>query len=244
MAEEKKLPNFEDDGTEDFGDDSTENTSKTEETPKKVQSSKENAKFKQMRLEQEEKIKKEAYEKGLSDGRVKGTQTNPYTGTPIRDESDLEILDIQKELEEDGKDPIQDLPAYFASKNREKREKANQEKKTNDEIQARAQKDLQDFYDAGYSKADLDEFLGKVSTGRWKDFGDAIAKGSISPAKAYVIMKQIEGDISEEVKKKEEAKKISIPPSPTGSNKTQKSYDEMTLKEINEAYNRRYKKNA
>jgi hypothetical protein len=241
MAEEKKSVDFKDDGTENFEDNPTENTSKTEEQPKKVQSSKENAKFKQMRLEQEEKIKKDAYEKGQIDA----LGTNPYTGKPIRDQDDLDIYKIQKKLEEDQKDPIQDLPEAMASRNRETREKANKEKEANDELQKRAQKDLEDFYAAGYSKEDLNNFLKELESDEWKDFfGDSIATGHMSPAKAYKAMQKIKGNISEEVKKKEEAKKIATPPSPTGSNKVSKSIEEMTQKEINELYNQRFKKTA
>lgn len=240
MAEEKKSVDFKDDGTENFEDNPTENTSKTEEQTKKVQSSKENAKFKQMRLEQEEKIKKDAYAKGQIDG-LGGT--NPYTGKPIRDQDDLEIYKIQKKLDEDQKDPIQDLGEAMASRNREAREKANKEKEANDELQKRAQKDLEDFYAAGYSKEDLDSFLKELETEEWRDFfGDSIATGHMSPAKAYKAMQKIKGNISEEVKKKEEAKKIATPPSPTSSSKTPKGLDEMTLEELNKAFSSRYKK--
>ena len=241
MAEEKKSVDFKDDGTENFEDDNSENTSKTENPPKKVQSSKENAKFKQMRLEQEEKIKKDAYAKGQIDA----LGTNPYTGKPIRDQDDLDIYKMQKKLEEDEKDPIQDLAEAMASRNRAEREKADKEKQANDELQKRAQKDLEDFYAAGYSKEDLDNFLKELQTDEWSDFfGQSIAAGNISPAKAYAAMQKIKGNISEEVKKKEEAKKIATPPSPNGSNKTPKSLDEMTQKEINDLYNKRFKKTA
>lgn len=240
MAEEKKKSvDFEDDGTENFDDDPSNETGQKEEQPKKVQSSKENAKFKQMRLEQEEKIKKDAYAKGQIDA----LKTNPYTGKPIRDKEDLEIYEIQKKLEEDQKDPVQDLAEAMASRNREARVKADKEKEANDELQKRAQKDLEDFYAAGYSKEDLNNFLKELESDEWKDFfGDSIATGHMSPAKAYKAMQKIKGNISEEVKKKEEAKKIATPPSPTGSNKTQKGLDEMTLDEINKAFDGKYKK--
>lgn len=239
MAEEKKSVDFQDDRTENFEDDNSENTSKTENQPKKVQSSKENAKFKQMRLEQEEKIKKDAYAKGQIDA----LGTNPYTGKPIRDQDDLETYKLQKELEDSGKDPIQDLAEAITSRNRETRAKADKEKQANDELQKRAQKDLEDFYAAGYSKEDLDNFLKELQTDEWQDFfGDSIATGHMSPAKAYKAMQKIKGNISEEVKKKEEAKKIATPPSPTSSSKAPKGLDEMTLDELDKAFSSRYKK--
>lgn len=243
--EEKKSVDFEDDGTEDFEDGSTENTSKTEETPKKVQSSKENAKFKEMRLKQEEKIKRDAYVKGQIDGQINALKENPYTGKPILDEDDLETYKLQKKLEDEQKDPIQDLPDEITRINREKRLKANKEKETNEELQRRAQKDLEDFYAAGFTKENLDDFLNELNKDEWRDFfGDSIATGHMSPTKAYQAMQKIKGNISSEVKKKEEAKKIATPPSPTGSNKVQKSLDEMTSKEIDDLYNRKFKKTA
>lgn len=239
--EEKKSPDFKDDGAENFEDNPNANTSEPKETPKKVQSSKENAKFKEMRLRQEEKIKKDAYVKG----KIDATETNPYTGEPIVDEDDYNVYELQKELEKAGKDPMQDLAKAIAARNREQRVKENKEREANEKLQEQAQKDLEDFYAQGFTKENLDDFLNEINKPEWQDFfGDSIVTGHMSPAKAYKAMQKIKGDISQEVKKKEEAKKNAVPPSPTGSNKTPKSLDEMTKKEIDDLYNRKFKKTA
>lgn len=88
------------------------------------QSQSQNAKYAQMRREAEAKAKaekEEAYRKGLIDG----VKVNPFTKEPIEDDYDLEIYQIQEELNQQGKDPVAELPRELAKR---KRDKANSEK--------------------------------------------------------------------------------------------------------------------
>ena len=123
---------------------------KKDDKPTK-QSQSENAKYAQMRREAEAKAKAEkeererelqrAKEEGIREGKRTALKTNPYTEEAIEDDYDLEVYELQKELDEKGKDPIKDLPRELARRRREKekaeREKSEAEKKSKQEQEAK-----------------------------------------------------------------------------------------------------------
>lgn len=240
ILEDEELDDEEDSATGEEKDSEDTNAHDKQESQSKRQSSKENARFKQMRLEQEQKQReRESYVKGKIDALKK----NEFTNTPIKTQEDLEIYEIQKELEEKGLDPLADLAPEIARRQTDARLKAEQEVKEKSELDLRVQKDLEDFYEQGYTKEDMDNFLSEMSKPEWKDmFGDAIETGHISPAKAYKAMKKIRNDVASETKIKEESKKKSVPPIPQGSQKQSKSIKEMTAEEIDKLYNERFRK--
>lgn len=223
----------------------TTNTPNPNDAKSRKQSPEENARFKAMRLEQErkerERLQKDSYEKGQIDA----LKVNPYTQEPINSKEDLYIYNMQKKLEDEGKDPIADLPNAISKKLEKDREDSEAKTKERDALSERANKDVQDFYDKGHTKEELDEFLIKIKSDKWKNFfGDSIETGHISPARAYEAMKEIEKDAVENASKTEKKKENSTPPNPNSTNKSHKTIDEMTSKEIDELYNAKYKKHV
>lgn len=109
------------------------------EAEKKAKEAEKNAKFAEQRrkAEAEAKAKKdrEAEERIRKDATLKAElgayKVNTYTNEPIIDETDLNIFKVQKQLDEEGKDPIQDLPKRMAELEREAiaKEKAKEEER-------------------------------------------------------------------------------------------------------------------
>ena len=144
-----------DEDEEEDEDDDEPSSKKSQKDEEKEKQKAKNARFAEMRRkkETEEKAKREAEEKEKErkirdDATLKAKldvlKTNPYTEEPILDEEDLKIYEIQKELDEEGKDPINDLPKRLAEKNRKhveeekksREEKENLEKKKTEKIRA------------------------------------------------------------------------------------------------------------
>lgn len=117
--------------------------SETTETEKKVQTDEENANYAQIRRKAEEDANKkieEAKAKAYEEGKLavyKG-KINPYTNRPITDLADAEMYETMYQLEQDGKDPINDLPDALLNKRKEEnrviQEKKNLEEKTKKEV--------------------------------------------------------------------------------------------------------------
>lgn len=140
---------------EDEVEEEDENGGKKDSKPTK-QSQSDNAKYAQQRREAEAKAKadKEAREKelqrakeeGIRQGKIEALRTNPYTEQPIEDDYDLEVYEIQKELDKQGKDPTKDLPRELARRRREKakadKEKSEAEKKSKQEAELKKKEQL------------------------------------------------------------------------------------------------------
>jgi len=125
---------FEDDDEEDEEPSSEESQEDEEKEREKAK----NARFAEMRRkkEAEEKAKREAKErekeqKIRDDATLKAKldviKTNPYTDEPIVDEEDLKIYEIQRKLDDEGKDPVSDLPKRLAEIRRAELRKAKEE---------------------------------------------------------------------------------------------------------------------
>lgn len=86
------------------------------------------------RKEREERIKREA----ATQAELGMIKENPWTKKPIKDEKDLEIYKIMKELDDQGKDPLEDLPEALAERARKREEESKKavddEKKVADEL--------------------------------------------------------------------------------------------------------------
>ena len=83
------------------------------------------AKEYQAKLEQ---AAKEAYERGLRDGRLRQGGKNEFTGEPIRDEYDLKAYEDMKALEARGEDPLKAYPRVVAEAERERNKKSAEAK--------------------------------------------------------------------------------------------------------------------
>lgn len=129
------------------------------ETEKKVQSDEENANYAQIRRKAEEDANKkieEAKAKAYEEGKLavyKG-KINPYTNRPITDLADAEMYETMYQLEQDGKDPINDLPDALLNKRKEEN-KVIQEKKI---LEEKTKKEVDEFVEK-YPNVNLKELL-------------------------------------------------------------------------------------
>lgn len=84
-----------------------------------------------------EAIRREAYERGIREGRVAAFsgKKNEYTGQPIKDEYDLEVYETMRKIEEKGGDPVADFASEMAERRRQEAQKANERKETEQKYQ-------------------------------------------------------------------------------------------------------------
>lgn len=164
--------------TPEFTDSKTETASEneaTEEEPK--QSAEENSRYASIRRKAEEEAQKKiqeaetkAYEKGKLEA-YKG-KINPYTNKPITDSSDIEIYEMMYKLEQEGKDPINDLPGALSDRRREE-QKALTEQRENQE---KARKELEEFQtkypDVNVQELLQDSFFNDYISGKNKSLTD------------------------------------------------------------------------
>lgn len=181
---------------------------KEQETEK--QSNAENAKYANIRRKAQEDAKKqieqarkEAYEKGLQQGKVQTYigKENPYTGQPIKDEYDVQEYLEMFELDSKGKDPIngyRELQKDKARKEAEEKIKAEEKEKqdnwykddTKDFVEKYSVEKLQELT----KNADFDLFasgkIGKVPLAQiYEDYQKLISKyekKSVETAKQIV----------------------------------------------------------
>lgn len=85
-----------------------------------------------------EAIRREAYERGIREGRVAAFsgKKNEYTGQPIKDAYDLEVYETMRKIEEAGGDPVADFASEMAERRRQEAQKANERKETEQKYQA------------------------------------------------------------------------------------------------------------
>jgi len=139
---------------------------------------KKNAEYARKRREQEEAERKKREAKIREETRREVElgifKENPYTKEPIKDEEDLEVYKVMKQLDDEGLNPIEDYPKRVAELNRkakkEAKEKAEQEEKDK-EYFAKDIKDFKEKYpDVDLRKLANDEEYLKFSegkAGRW-----------------------------------------------------------------------------
>lgn len=84
-----------------------------------------------------EAIRREAYERGIREGRVAAFsgKKNEYTGQPIKDEYDLEVYETMRKIEEAGGDPVADFASEMAERRRQEAQKANERVQTEQKYQ-------------------------------------------------------------------------------------------------------------
>lgn len=253
--EEEKVVNNTDDellDPNDFEETETEKDESVEVETEKEEVKDKNSYFAQRRREQEAKAKEQSnadiIKKERDDAYLKGkldaTKVNKFTDTPIKDEFDLQMYELQLELDEQGKDPINDLPEALASRERSKKqvEKETLEKE-NAQKEAIA-KDINEFVKA-YPKVDTKELgkneeFAKFAEGKW-------GRWSMTEIyEAYLDKKKISTNESTSKEVDANAEKLAkqynkMPSSTNGGSSKEKSVAEMTDEEFEEYYNRKYR---
>lgn len=134
-----------------------------EEEEKKKQSRRQNAAEARKRREREqkeaiEKAAKEAYEKGLLEGKKGALKINTFTGEPIEDDIDVSDFELMQKLKEEGKDPIKDFQKAKAKLERERKSKEAEEEKRKKEESDKKAKILED------EKKDREDFIKTVGS--------------------------------------------------------------------------------
>lgn len=197
-----------------------------------------NAKFAEKRRAKEAKEReareakiKEAAKLEVKLGIIK---ENPYTNKPVKDEEDLKIYELMKEIDESGGDPINDLPERIAADNRklaeERRakeaEEVNRQNKTNEEV-----KELSKAYpELNLMELSKDnEYLQLCESkgGRW----------TMLECYEYLVSKREKQKTAEKAKEEDEtvkegSKKVTkVPSSTNGKKHSSQNYLEMTDEE-------------
>lgn len=84
-----------------------------------------------------EAIRREAYERGIREGRVAAFsgKKNEYTGQPIKDEYDLEVYETMRKIDEKGGDPVADFASEMAERRRQEAMNVNERVQTEQKYQ-------------------------------------------------------------------------------------------------------------
>lgn len=159
---QEEVPEFTDsseESQESSDDNSKEDTDTDSKEESSEQSAEENAKFANIRRKAEEEAQKKikeaeskAYEKGRLEA-YKG-KINPYTNKPIVDSSDIEMYETMYKLEQEGKDPINDLPEALTDRRREEQKALAEER----ERKEKARQEIEDF-EKKYPDVNIPELL-------------------------------------------------------------------------------------
>lgn len=158
-----------------------EETKAEEKTENKVQSKEENSKYAQARRKAEAEVEakvKEAYQKGRMESFI--GKINPYTNTPINDETDIQVYENMYALEKQGKDPIADYASYIADKQRQELK----EKQEKEKLQQEAKNDIEEFTEK-YPDVNLSELLENET---FKDYIEGKRKPLVSLYENYKKM--------------------------------------------------------
>lgn len=193
MQEEEKENGAAETESEEVGEEEVKDEEKAESEPsanegddgkedgkseKKAQSKSVNARFAQERREREaqakakaEKEAREAERRAYVKGQVDTLKTNPYTGDPITDETDLEQYKVMKELDEKGDDPLKGFAKAWADRTRSEMSKREQAQVKKAEEAKQAQKEVDDLV-AAYPGLDVpalvkDDAFQKFASGKY-----------------------------------------------------------------------------
>lgn len=228
LDEENEIAEF-DDGEEEQEEKKTTAKSTREQNYKNAQ-----ARIQRKKQEEQEKIEKEAYRKGV----IKATNgVNKYTNKPIVDSEDIALYEMMCEIDADGGDPIEDFADYWKEKQKNERiarEKELEEKNKNDQ---KINDDLNAFINK-YPDVNLNELLdGNNQNERANEehksfiemFGDLVGEVPLTTLyeKYKSIQNIIDTNINNKVKDKiirQKALEMSST-GPLGNNSTQNTAD-------------------
>ena len=220
-SEEEDDSETEDESEENETDDADSNeTEETEETEEQAEE-KTNSYQAQKRREREareERLKKEAYVKGMIE--ALGGE-NPYTGEKIEDSSDVEEYLMMRDLEKQGKDPVADFHKAVKQKAKDTATKEKEEQQRTQELQDFATK---------YPNVKMSELLANE---RFVKFaGKRVGNEALSDIYADYLSftSDLESDVEQKQRVKS-AKKKATPGSLTGNGDSAKqSYETMSDK--------------
>ena len=225
------------------GSDENVKTQEELEAEKKAEElHKRNEEQKAKRLAKEkEKREQEIRNKAILETQLEMVKVNPYTNEKIVDEEDLKIYKIQKQLEEDGKDPIDDLPKKIAELNRLENKKRADEQEKQNKLQKEAE-ELYQAYPEARGKAENDEELLNLlveKNGRWtmKECYDYLLVQRSADEKAQAKKKEADEE-GQAVSK--QATRFSSPPSSQGGYKAPKDVGKMTKEEFEKYFEEKY----
>lgn len=210
------------------------------ETETKKQSSKENSRFAEMRRRNEAKahevnVEQEAYVKG----KIDALKINTFTNKEIKSKRDLEIFEAMKKAEEEGRnDPtIDGYDIYFNNLDKAEEErllKIKEEESKTDLMR----KQLEQLKVAIPDEVERTNLL---NDNDFKDlYEDTIERGG-DLGKAALAYRRIRERAMQDAKLTYEAKKQSqSAPSQNGSQRQKTSVNDMTDKEIDELFKKRF----
>lgn len=235
--------------TETEDEKSKDDEKSAEEEAKAKAEAEKNARFAEMRRQKEAKEKADKAEKErlAREAKIKEEakveaelgviKTNPYTDKPIVDESDLKIYKMQKQLEEEGRDPVADLPSKLAEMERE----SNARTKAEADRVAKEQKEL-----AEQAKREAEELREKhpelntrelANDPIWKEVSkDKLGRWSMNEIYELLYLPKKNSKANENKSDEEEVdehgKKVTkVPSSKSNGGKTSKGYLDMTDEE-------------
>lgn len=166
-----------DDDSTSTEDDENAKTQSNEDEDKKRNKQKD-ASYAAKRREKERKEREEREARIKEDAKIEGKlellKENPFTNEKIVDSEDLRIYEIQKQLDDEGLDPISDLPKRLAEIARKEKEKQANLEKEKEKLNQEFKKDIEDFKKA-YPDVDLTKLakdeeyfeFAKNKLGRW-----------------------------------------------------------------------------
>jgi hypothetical protein len=166
----------------------------------------------------EERLKKDAYVKGMIE--ALGGE-NPYTGEKIEDSSDVEEYLMMRDLEKQGKDPVADFHKAVKQKAKDTATKAKEEQQRTQELQDFATK---------YPNVKMSELLANE---RFVKFaGKRVGNEALSDIYAdYLSFTSDIENAAEEKQRAKSARKKASPGSLTGNgDSTKQSYETMSDK--------------
>jgi len=204
---------------------------------------KKDAFFAEKRREKERKEREAREQKIKEDAKIEGKlevlKVNPYTDEKIIDDEDLKIYEIQKKLEEEGLDPVNDLPKRLAEINRKQKESAKAEEEKQKEFAKYDEMDrnqLQKAYpELSLEKLDADNDFQEFAKGkihRWtlteiyEAYQSKKQKDSANKEKAMVD--KVADDVAKNMTK--------VPSSNQGGNPSIDSLDNIKTKEQFQEY--------
>lgn len=195
------------------------------EADKAEQTKEERARQAEARRKREAK-ERQAKEKEIADkaylrGQLDSTRVNPYTNKPVKDEYDLKVLRVQRQIEDEGDDPITDLPAKLAELDREEASKRADEAKKAAESDKAIEDDIADFR-GKHPGVDPKEIL---SDARFAAF----SRGKLGSERLSDIYDEFSKTFGDLGKKETDGRKKGTAPSPNGGQKREApSYSKMT----------------
>lgn len=208
----------EDESEETETDDADSNETEETEAQAEEKTNSYQAQKRREREAREERLKKDAYVKGIID--TLGGE-NPYTGEKIEDAADVEEYLTMRDLEKQGKDPVADFHKAVKQKAKETATKEQEDRERTQELQEFATK---------YPDVKMAELL---SNERFVKFaGKRVGRESLSDI--YADYLSFTSDLESAVEEKQRvksAKKKATPGSLTGNGDSAKqSYETMSDK--------------